>query len=276
MPGTISVVPGGLRPPGSPRARLRARRAFTLVELMAVMVIVAIMMVSIIPALDSLLPSYRLRSAARNIAGNIELAQSEAIGQRREFVIEYNLDNQTYRLLIPPQEVYEQSAENADGENGQAADPNAPDPNADPNDPNAKAKANRPTNDVEHGAPPVDPNAPVPEGQEPPDADETPNYDDRQSTDPVKLPGDIKFAVIVVGGEEKRTGSVYVPFTHTGSDGAHVVGLKIETRDPGESGTPSEVWVKFNPMTRTIEYTPARPEVKTLEPENAGGGGDPK
>lgn len=241
------------------------------------MVIIAIMMVSIVPALDNLLPSYRLRSAARNIAGNIELAQSEAIGQRREFVIEYNLDNQTYRLLIPPQEVYEQSAETAaNAQNGQPADPNAPDPNADPNDPKAKAVANRPTNDVEHGSPPVDPNAPVPEGQEPPAADQTPNYDDRQSTDPVKLPDDIKFAVIVVGGEEKRSGSVYVPFTHTGSDGAHVVGLKIENRDPGADGGQNELWVKFNPMTRTINYAAARPEVKTLEAEGPGGGSGPK
>ncbi len=82
--------------------------------------------------------------------------------------------------------------------------------------------------------------------------------------------------MIVVNGEEKRTGSVYVPFTHTGSDGAHVVGLKIENRDPGADGGQNELWVKFNPMTRTINYAAARPEVKTLEPDTAGGGGGGK
>ena len=67
----------------------RRGRGFTLVELIAVMAIMAILLLAITPALDNMLPSYRLKGGARIIASNIELAQSEAITRRKEFVLAY-------------------------------------------------------------------------------------------------------------------------------------------------------------------------------------------
>ena len=77
------------------------RRGFTLLELMAVVAIITILLVTVIPALDNVAPSSRLDAGGRYVAGTIELAQSEAISQRKEFVVAYDLDNNTYWIILP-------------------------------------------------------------------------------------------------------------------------------------------------------------------------------
>ena len=60
--------------------------------------------------MDNVAPSYRMTGAARRIASNIELAMSEAISQREEFVVAYDLDSNTYWVINP---VYEVTINNA-------------------------------------------------------------------------------------------------------------------------------------------------------------------
>jgi hypothetical protein len=49
-----------------------------------------------------------------------------------------------------------------------------------------------------------------------------------------------------------------VPFEHLGASGSHVVGLKLQE---GEL----QIWVKFNALTRTIEFSDEQPTVRTLD-----------
>lgn len=222
------------------RTSTNSKQGFTLVELMAVMVIIAILLVSIVPALDNMLPSYRLTGTARTIASNIELAQSEAIAQRVEIVLVYNLDNDTFHLIVPkrePGEEEEQPQQPQQPQQGQPA---------------AKGASDRPENDLEHGKPPE---------QKTQDPNEDKDQDTVQ-TRPTKLADDVTFDKILIGKEKKENGIVRIPFTHGGNDGAHSVGLKLKNQ--GGEGRNEQIWVRFNPMTRTIEYSDKEPEQKTL------------
>jgi prepilin-type N-terminal cleavage/methylation domain-containing protein len=229
---------------GSDRDR---RRGFTLVELLAVVFIVSIIALAMIPALDNMVPSYRLRSGARNVGSMIELGQSEAIANRKEFAIAYDLDENTYWLILPPAPPpgAEEQAETPPGE----MDP--------------KMSGKRPVDDVEHGLPPPDPQATQEQGT----VADLPGFEEREYLEPERLPDGVEFERVIVGDEEKTTGRVYVPFTHLGQSGAHVVGFKLSEQDAQE-----EVWLKFQPLSRTLELSAERPEVRTLQSE--GGGGD--
>lgn len=220
----------------------RTRRAgFSLVEIMAVLVILGVILMSIVPAIDNLVPAYRLRGAAREVASLIELAHSEAVSTRKEFRLAYDLDRNTYWLILPPKDPEEEREDAADPSSllgGAGGDLN---------------KEGRPIDDVEHGPPPIDPDAEQDEDQARSDAE-------RDALQPKGLPTDVVFEVIVIGDEEKGVGEVVVPFSHLGSGGTHIVGLKLE------NGTEADqLWVKFNALTRTIEYTDERPTVRTLE-----------
>lgn len=217
----------------------RLRRAFTLIELIAVTVIMATIMAAVVPALDSMVPKYRMRAAARNVASVIEQAQAEAVGKRREFVVAYNLDENTYWLVLPPEDE-EQPADDADAGGG-LFDFGGDD----------TPKGQRPKNDVEHGLPPVDPNA----VQDQPDVDVM----DRESLTPTKLPPGVVFSGVKVGDDEQTTGTVYVPFSHLGNEGTHVVGIKLD--DPESE---QKIYVKFAALSRTITYHDEQPELRTL------------
>lgn len=218
----------------------RARAGFSLVEIMAVLIILGVILMSIVPAIDNLVPAYRLRGAAREVASLIELAHSEAVSTRKEFRLAYDLDRNTYWLILPPK-----------------------DPEQDPQgdqDPSATlggsggelTKEGRPVDDIEHGPPPVDPDAEQDESQARSDAE-------RDALQPKGLPTDVVFEMIVVGDDDKRVGEVVVPFSHLGSGGTHIVGLKLENGAEAD-----QLWVKFNALTRTIEYSEERPTVRTL------------
>ena len=56
------------------------------------------------PNLDGLSPKYRLRSGARTIGQNISWARSLGGGVGGEYVIQYNLSENTFTIVLPPQE----------------------------------------------------------------------------------------------------------------------------------------------------------------------------
>lgn len=214
-----------------------------MIELMAVIFIVSIIALAMIPALDSMVPSYRLRSGARNVASMIELAQSETIANRKEYAIAYDLDENTYWIVLPPAPPEEEQQT--------------------PEEPGADA-TKRPPNDVEHGLPPVDPEAEQQVGT----VADVPGFEERDYLEPERLPDGVEFDRVVLGDDEKTTGRVYIPFSHLGSAGAHLVGVKLTDPESREV-----IWVKFSPLSRTLDLSAERPEQKTLQ--SATGGPEP-
>lgn len=210
------------------RRRVTRRQGFTLIEIMTVLLILGVILMSVVPAIDGLVPSYRLKGAAREVAALLEMAQSEAISQRKEFRVAYDLDSNTYWLVLPPK----------DPEESDATDPTA--------------QAARPIDDIEHGQAPVDPDAEQ-------DASATQNDHEREALAPKDLPTNVVFEAVIVGDDEKQTGEVMVPFERLGTSGSHVIGLKLEH---DENNT--QIWVKFNALTRTIEYHDEKPSMRTL------------
>ncbi len=222
------------------RSRRSARAGFSLVEIMAVLIILGVILMSIVPAIDNLVPAYRLRGAAREVASLIELAHSEAVSTRKEFRLAYDLDQDTYWLILPPPD-REQEEGQQPGLDGLGAASGG-----------EVGKEGRPVDDIEHGPPPIDPDAEQ-------DADRARSDAERDALQPKGLPTDVVFEMIVIGDDEKRVGEVVVPFTHQGEGGTHIVGLKLQ------NGTEADqLWVKFNALTRTIEYSDQRPTVRTL------------
>lgn len=219
------------------------RRGFTLVELLAVVFVVSVIALALIPALDNMVPSYRLRSGARDVGSMIELAQSEAIANRKEFAIAYDLDEHTYWIVLPP-------APPPGQEDGAAA--------AEETDP--KLAGLRPVDDVEHGLPPPDPAA-----QTETNVADLPGLEERDYLEPERLPLGVKFERVVVGDEEKTSGKVYVTFSHLGQSGAHVVGFRLDSQESEQE----EVWLKYQPLSRTLDLTADRPQVRTLQSEGS-------
>jgi prepilin-type N-terminal cleavage/methylation domain-containing protein len=211
----------------------RRRQGFTLIEIMTVLLILGVILMSVVPAIDGLVPSYRLKGAAREVAALLEMAQSEAISQRKEFRVAYDLDRNTYWLVLPPKD-----REEEDGE----TDPTAL----------AAAQADQPIDDIEHGQAPVDPDAEQ-------DTSGAQTNAEREALAPKDLPTNVVFEAVIVGDDEKQSGEVMVPFERLGTAGSHVVGLKLEN---DENNT--QLWVKFNALTRTIEYYDEKPTVRTL------------
>lgn len=217
--------------------RRRARAGFSLIEIMAVLIILGIILMSVVPAIDNLVPAYRLRSAAREVASLIELAHSEAVSTRKEFKLAYDLDQETYWLILPPRDADEDREEPEGLLGGAAGEVN---------------KEGRPIDDLEHGPPPADPNAEQDGSRARSDAE-------REALEPRSLPTDVVLEMVIVGDDEKRVGQVTVPFTHDGASGTHIVGLRL-----ANGAEADQVWVKFNALTRTIEYSEQRPQVRTL------------
>ena len=234
---------GSFAADASPRAGTRRRRGFTLIEIMAVMAIVGIMLLAIVPALDNMLPGYRLGGDARKIAATAELAQGEAVSQRAEMILAYDLDEETYWIILP-----EREEEDAGGDAPPAGGL------GDALGGLGLAGADEEQPDIEHGPPPPDPAEAV--DQTPP-----PDFTERDALTPTRLGDGVEFELVQVGDEEKRSGRVYVPFDPLGTTGTHLVALKL-VAEPGEEG--AQVWIKFNAMTRTIEYAEQRPELRVL------------
>jgi len=232
-----------------------SRRSFTLIELSAVVLIITILLVSVIPKLDNLAPSSRLSAGARYVAGTIETAQSEAISQRQEFVIAYDLDRNTYWIILP--EGHERSPDGGD-------DPQTPEDQAADafGGGEGKGASDRPEDDLEHGTAPPEESGENSEEDKEEATDAT--FADREAFEPNELPMSVEFKSVTIGDETRSSGRVYVSFDHRGTTGAHMVALQLETV-PGSGEPQGEMWLRFDPLTRTLTYSEEQPQVPTIE-----------
>lgn len=83
----------------TPRARLR--RAFSLVEMLAVIVIMGLMATIVMVSWRAILPHEELHSAVRALAASLQSARSEAIARNGEYRVLYDLENARYRIVTP-------------------------------------------------------------------------------------------------------------------------------------------------------------------------------
>ena len=76
-------------------------RGFTLVEMLAVILVIALIATMVAVNWQSMLPRAELHSAVRTLAAMIQSAHSEAISRNAVFRIEYDLDKHRYRETTP-------------------------------------------------------------------------------------------------------------------------------------------------------------------------------
>jgi prepilin-type N-terminal cleavage/methylation domain-containing protein len=79
--------------------RTKDTKGLTLIELIVVMCILGVMVLISIPNIGRWLPRYRLRSAVRDVASNMQLARLGAIKDNREWAIQFDTNAQTYTIL---------------------------------------------------------------------------------------------------------------------------------------------------------------------------------
>lgn len=76
----------------------RAAQGFTLLELMIVIVIIGVVLALSPPLFSSGVTSAEQRAVARSVAQTLRFARSEAIANRTDVGVEFNLENRTYQL----------------------------------------------------------------------------------------------------------------------------------------------------------------------------------
>ena len=103
-------------PPALPAGGRERAGGFTLVELMVVVVIVGLMVGLAASRIDFLIPKYRLRGAAREVAGLFKQARSRAVGSGKDVYVELDLPRGQYWILV---------AFPKPAEAGEPVDPNA-------------------------------------------------------------------------------------------------------------------------------------------------------
>jgi prepilin-type N-terminal cleavage/methylation domain-containing protein len=79
----------------------RRESGFTLIEISAVILILALFVTMATAYLDQALPQARLESAARSLASEIANLRFTAVAQSRTFSLEYDLDGEAYRIVTP-------------------------------------------------------------------------------------------------------------------------------------------------------------------------------
>ena len=76
----------------------RFARGFTLLELMVVIVIIGIVLALSPPLFSAGVTSAEQRAVARSVAQTLRFARSEAIANRTDVGVEFNLEDRTYQL----------------------------------------------------------------------------------------------------------------------------------------------------------------------------------
>lgn len=79
----------------------RRRSGFTLVELVAVVVIVGLIATVTVTRLDFLVPKYRLRGAARDVGSVLGLGKAHAAANGKDVYFEVDLSQSRFWLLAP-------------------------------------------------------------------------------------------------------------------------------------------------------------------------------
>jgi len=77
---------------------MKSQKGVTLLELIIVMVIIAIGATLTAPGISSWIPHYRLRSATRDIASTMRIAQMKAISNNLTHEVFFDPPNRSYRL----------------------------------------------------------------------------------------------------------------------------------------------------------------------------------
>jgi len=88
-------------PRGNERSRDAGRAGFSMVEMLAVVVILGLIATLVTVNWRAILPRAELHSSVREIAAAIQGTRSEAIGRNAIFKIEYDLDRHRYRVNTP-------------------------------------------------------------------------------------------------------------------------------------------------------------------------------
>jgi prepilin-type N-terminal cleavage/methylation domain-containing protein len=78
--------------------RSKVRRAFTLIEMMVVVVIIGIISAMIIPEMKGSFDDALLRSTGRDLTGVFDLASSRAVGFNQHYRVKFDLQNGRYVL----------------------------------------------------------------------------------------------------------------------------------------------------------------------------------
>jgi prepilin-type N-terminal cleavage/methylation domain-containing protein len=86
---------------GGAHAEGQRRAAFTLVELMVVVIILGLIGGVAITSWASLLPNQQFNSAIRNLSEVLYGTRSDAIARNREYLVQYDLDQDSYRVRTP-------------------------------------------------------------------------------------------------------------------------------------------------------------------------------
>ena len=83
------------------RPEASTRRGFSLIEMLAVLVILGLMAGIVMVSWRAVLPHEQLHSAVRALAATLQSARSEAIARNGEFRLEYDLEHGRYRIVTP-------------------------------------------------------------------------------------------------------------------------------------------------------------------------------
>jgi prepilin-type N-terminal cleavage/methylation domain-containing protein len=75
------------------------QKGFSLIEVLYVVGIICILSVMAVPNLSGMMKSYRLKSAANDLASTLQLARLTAISQNARSVVAFDTANQTYSVF---------------------------------------------------------------------------------------------------------------------------------------------------------------------------------
>ncbi|MFY9344204.1 MAG: prepilin-type N-terminal cleavage/methylation domain-containing protein [Planctomycetota bacterium] len=92
------------RTPTPPPATRPPTAGFTLVEVMVTLAILALLFALIVPNLEMLVPSARLRSSGKQILHELDWVRSEARIQGKRMAMEFDLDRAIWRIVYPPEQ----------------------------------------------------------------------------------------------------------------------------------------------------------------------------
>jgi Tfp pilus assembly protein FimT len=80
---------------------MKRAKGFTLIELLGTFVILGIMLLIAVPAFSTWLPNYRLRSAARDVYSNMQLAKLGAVKENTTWRIVFDTGAGSYSIWSP-------------------------------------------------------------------------------------------------------------------------------------------------------------------------------
>jgi type II secretion system protein H len=94
---------GSIAACAAPRADRTARRraGFTLVEVLAVLVVIGLIATIVTVNWQGLFPRSQLNSSVRALAATLQSTRSDAIARSAEFQVQYDLENNRYRVVTP-------------------------------------------------------------------------------------------------------------------------------------------------------------------------------